>query len=366
MQNNKKFWIGVVAGVFFLVLFFTTVDQGSLRDVLFSANYWFVVPAIGAYLVSVGFRALRWQWLLRHLRPISALRLYPVVVIGYMANNLMPMRLGELVRSYYVGEREGISKTSALVTIFVERLLDAFTLLLFIAVVALFAPVLGLVGAFEGRHGLFWLLVSIGLSAIFIFALVTLIFLAFRPSKARATIRLVARFLPSGMHAQVLDFGNLALDGLASLRSPKDILILCILSVPVWLLEVFLFYLIGFSFGLDLVYGGWVEMFVVMVLVTSVANIGSSIPMAPGGLGIFEWVARETLVLLPLATVDIAVATGFVAVVHFSLLMSMIILGQVFLLIHQVSLVSLSRRGQARTIEIEERSDSSFVEEEVS
>jgi uncharacterized membrane protein YbhN (UPF0104 family) len=89
-----------------------------------------------------------------------------------------------------------------------------------------------------------------------------------------------------------------------------------------------------------------------MVLVTAVANIGSSIPLAPGGVGLFEWVARETLVLLPLATVDVAVATAYVAVVHFSLLVPMILLGQLFLWKHHVSLGSLSRAGRAAGAEM--------------
>ena len=73
---------------------------------------------------------------------------------------------------------------------------------------------------------------------------------------------------------------------------------------------------------------------------------------------------RETLVLLPLATVDTAVATGYVTVVHFSLLMSMIVLGQVFLWIHQVSLASLTRRGRIRVLESDDRSSRNLVDEE--
>ena len=85
------------------------------------------------------------------------------------------------------------------------------------------------------------------------------------------------------------------------------------------------------------------------MLVTAIANIGSSIPAAPGGLGLFELVARETLVLLPLAAVDRAAAGAYVAVVHAALLMPMIVMGQAFLWVQHVSLGSLSLAGRSVT-----------------
>ena len=62
---------------------------------------------MAVYFIGVWFRAMRWQFLLNPLRDFPVRRLYPIVIIGYAANNLLPMRLGELVRSYYSGaERE--------------------------------------------------------------------------------------------------------------------------------------------------------------------------------------------------------------------------------------------------------------------
>ena len=347
MNGGKKFWIGFGVSALLLALFFLTGDLGRMLDAMAGANYVYVAPAVGTYLVSVLFRTLRWQWLLRHLRHVGVVRLYPVVVVGYMANNLLPMRMGELVRSYYLGEREGISKTSALVTIFIERLLDALTLLLFISAIALFVPVSGLAKAFSGSHGATWLLVGTTLVVLFVSAFGMLLLMALRPSKAGALARALIRPFPQGLEVRLGHMIDLVLDGLAALRSPRILALLFLLSVPIWLLEAGLFFLIGLSFGLDNVYDDLIEMAVAMVLVTAIANIGSSIPLAPGGLGLFEWVARETLVLLPLAMVDVAVATAYVAVVHSSLLLPMIVLGQVFLWSQHVSLSTLSRAGQS-------------------
>ena len=102
MISSGKFWIGIGLSVFFLALFILTVDVSEMVDSLAGANYIFLAPAIFAYLVSVLFRTLRWRVLLRHMKPVSTRRLFPVVTIGYMANNLLPMRLGEIVRVLWV------------------------------------------------------------------------------------------------------------------------------------------------------------------------------------------------------------------------------------------------------------------------
>ena len=367
MSGGTQFGIGLGVSVGSLALFFLTLDIDRFVNALAGANYLFLAPAVGLYMVSVLFRTLRWQRLLRPIRPVKLARLYPVVVIGYMANNLLPMRLGELVRSYYVGEREGISKTSALVTIFIERLLDALTLLMFIAAIALFVPLIGLAEAFEERTGVPWPLLVAALSVPFLAAFGSLLTVAFAPARASAlskalTVPLVAAFrlllmvaltpsteasaIAKALGLRLLHLFDMFLDGVQALRSPGSLLVLFLLSVPIWLFEAGLFFLIGYSFGLHEVYPSLGQMAVAIVLVTAIANIGSSIPAAPGGIGLFELVARETLVLLPLATVDRGLAGGYVLVVHAALLLPMIVLGQIFLWTQHISLRRLSRAGR--------------------
>lgn len=346
MINRAKFWVGIGISVVLLVLFLVTVDIGQMLEALAEANYVYVVPAMALYIVAVIFRTLRWQVLLRHMRFISIRRLFPVVTIGYMANNLLPMRLGELVRSYYVGERENISKASALMTIFVERVLDALTLLFFIAAIALFVPLAGLAEAFGDSWGIAWPLLVAAISLPFIAAFGTLLLFALFPEKTRDLTMLVVRPLPQRFESPLRNLVDYFLHGLIPLRSPRTLALLFLLSIPVWLFEAGLFFMIGFSFGLHHVYDNLGQMAVAMVLVTAIANIGSGVPAAPGGIGLFELAARETLVLLPLAAVDRSVAAGFAAVTHAALLLPMIVMGQVFLWAGHISLRKLSQAGR--------------------
>ena len=317
-----------------------------MADALAGANYVYLVPGVAAYLVSVLFRTVRWRVLLSHLSQVRVARLYPVVVVGYMANNLLPLRLGELVRSYHVGEREGLSKTSALATIMVERVLDALTLLFFILAIALFVPLSGLAESLGERTGVPWPLVAAAFSAPFVLVFCLMVLLASYPARTRAAIDAGLGLLPDRLGTRVRELVRMFLEGFIPLRSTGTLGLLFALSLPIWLLESLLFFFVGFSFGLDGVFDNLAQLAAMAVLVTAVANIGSSVPAAPGGIGLFELIARETLVLLPLATIDRAVAAGFATVVHAALLLPMIVLGQIFLWSEHVSLGGLFNAGR--------------------
>ena len=328
MSGGKKYWIGFGVGAAFLALFFLTTDWGRLVDSLADANYWFLVPAILLYQFSLLFRTVRWRMLLRHVRVVPITRLYPVVVVGYMANNLLPFRIGELVRSYHVGKREGVSKATALVTIFIERLLDALTLLMFVAVVAIFVPVMAVAEGFGDRSSVPWPALAAAISVPFAVAFGALVLVAYAPARASRMSRIALSPLPMAIESRAKPLVDMFIHGLEALRSPLSVLMLFALSVPVWLFDAALFFVIGYSFDLHLAYDGFVEMAVAIVLVTALANMGGAIPATPGGIGMFELVARETLVLLPMAVVDRSTAAAYAAVVHAALLLPMIGLGQ--------------------------------------
>lgn len=351
MIASKKFWIGFALSAILLVVFFVTLDKDRLFDALTQANYLYLIPGVGLYLISVLFRTIRWRVLLLHMKPIGIGRLYPVVVVGYMANNLLPVRLGELVRSYYVSEREGISKTSALVTIFIERILDALTLLFFIAVVAVFVPLsgqaAGLAEVFGSRTGLTPTLIVIALSLPFLITFVALVLFAIFPDRVSTFSLTIIRPLPDRFEATIHDLVAMFLQGLIPLRNPRTLAMLFLLSLPIWLFETGLFVFTAMAFNLHTTFASAGDLILAMLSVTAIANIGSSIPAAPGGIGLFELIARETLVLLPLATIDRSVAGAFAFVVHMALLIPMIGLGQVFLWIEHLSLGRLSKAGQS-------------------
>ena len=338
-----KYWIGIGVSIILLAYFVITVDIWRTLDALAGANYWYIIPSVAMYFISVYFRSMRWSVMLRHLKPVSTHRLFPVVVVGYMANNILPMRLGELVRSYYLSEREGVSATSALVTVFVERIFDALALLFFIAIIIPFVPITGLAEGFSKIVGLPASVLMLGLTLPFIIALGGLIMMSAYPDLVRTIAMKPIQRLPDRVTSVVDGLLTRALEGIAPLRNPRTLAALFVLSIPIWLTEVAVFWLMGYSFRLETYHDGHVQMAVNMVLTTAITNIGGSIPAAPGGLGLFELIAREILVLGPLATVDRSVAGGYVIALHAVILLPVIVLGQVILWTSHLSLRRLSR-----------------------
>ena len=94
---------------------------------------WRFLPLALVFLYTgIAIRAFRWHVLLRPVCDISTRDVFPVMIIGYAANNVLPFRAGELVRAWVLEQRYGVRKTAALATIAVERLFDGLTMLLFV------------------------------------------------------------------------------------------------------------------------------------------------------------------------------------------------------------------------------------------
>ncbi len=90
MLRNWRFWLGLVVSLFFLALAFRGVHPREAWQALSTANYLFIVPSLVSYFIGVWLRAVRWGILLRPVKDLGAVRLFPTVVIGYMANNVLP------------------------------------------------------------------------------------------------------------------------------------------------------------------------------------------------------------------------------------------------------------------------------------
>jgi glycosyltransferase 2 family protein len=95
------------------------------------------------YFVAVWARTWRWDYMLRPIKHIPVRRLFPVVVIGYMGNNVYPFRAGEVLRSFVLYKREDVSMSASLATVIVERVFDGLVMLIFVFVALPLSPIPG-------------------------------------------------------------------------------------------------------------------------------------------------------------------------------------------------------------------------------
>ena len=106
--------IGVAISAVFLWLALRGLELSEVWRDLQTANYWWLLPGVVVYFMAVWVRTWRWDYMLRPLKHIPLRRLFPVVVIGYMGNNIYPFRAGEVLRSYVLRRQEDVSMGASL------------------------------------------------------------------------------------------------------------------------------------------------------------------------------------------------------------------------------------------------------------
>ena len=117
--------------------------MGAALGVVATADPMWVAVMVVTVLLDVGARGARWQVLLKPLVAIPYRRVLGYTYVGYLANNVLPARLGELFRSHALGEGEGVSRTTVLGTVVVERVVDT---VIVVALAALAVVVLSVRG----------------------------------------------------------------------------------------------------------------------------------------------------------------------------------------------------------------------------
>jgi uncharacterized protein (TIRG00374 family) len=139
--------VGIAVSIVALVLVFGSVDLTATADVLRrAAPAWVALMAV-FLTVDLVLRAFRWKRLLAPIRDVAFRSMFRYLLIGYLANNVLPARLGELVRCHYLGDREGISRATALGTVVVERVIDIAVVVAIAATAILVLSVRGVVAS---------------------------------------------------------------------------------------------------------------------------------------------------------------------------------------------------------------------------
>lgn len=341
-MRDRRLWLGLGASALFIALLLWRIDFRDTAAAFADANYLLLAPAVGLYFVALGFRTWRWGVMLRPLKFVGFSRLFPVMAVGYMANNLLPVRLGELVRSYYLGQREGVSKSATLATIVIERVLDGVVLLLLLAAVAAALPLTSLAGALAQDTGIPVTFMAAVAVLPFALALAFLLLAAYEPRIPLAVLRLVTRPLPKDLAAKVHELATLFFSGFTSLRDPRRLLALLLLTALLWIGEAAMYYVMGVAFGLSGHLGGLAIMVWVMLALTATSNLATALPSSQGGVGPFELFATATLVVLGAPR---ELATAYAIVLHVTLLVPVTLLGLAYLWSGKHSFVQMVRLG---------------------
>lgn len=292
---------GVALTAFFLWLALRNVDVSAVRDALRHASYGFLLPAALCGALGYCLRTWRWGRILATTKAIPFARLFPILMTGFAANNLLPARVGEFVRAYLLSREEGINPSLALATIVVERVCDGLTLIALMALTLALFPI----PVADPR------LQAVELAATVIFgaAALALIALLLFPRPILTLAYRCLRPLPERLAARITGLLDQFIAGLDALRSPLALARIAGLSLLVWMCEGGTFAFVLLAFPLGLAGGEWLAATIFLLVFV---NLGIMIPSAPGYVGTYQLFAKLALGAFGIAA-SAAVALSFVA-----------------------------------------------------
>jgi uncharacterized protein (TIRG00374 family) len=292
-----------------IVLVFRSVDPARAADIIAHASpAWLLVVA--AFLIAdLILRAARWRALLAPIRDVPLGATLAYLLVGYLANNVLPARLGELVRCHYLGDRQNLSRATALGTVVVERVVDIAVVVAIAAVAILVLSVRGTVAS----------AVLVGLAIGVLLAVALAIGIAAHRLPGAERIARSAQRWP-----QVSATTTKLRAGLAVAGRPRTLALALGFTVVAWAATLLAFAAAGQAIGVQLTIGQ-------ASLLASGVALASAIPAGPASLGTFE-----------LAAVRIGEALGVASASAFA----------IGLIVHAAILVITSAGGVAALVRL--------------
>ena len=305
---------GIGLSALCVVLLFWLIDFSRAIDVLREANPLWIGAAVAFLLASLAAKSFRWANLLPAHASVSSWRLYRLMHVSHLLNNLLPFRLGDLARLAATSREPGLRTGHVISSMVTERLADIGTLTVAFLAVSLFLP---LPGAYQPWVATAWIAVA---SLAITFASIAAVRSGGRwsaPGWWLAVIGVSASRLPAPIRRELNHFG----DGFSLLFAPSSFRAVWAWSLAAWLSAFAVNYCLMHGLGIG---APWT----VAIVITCTTNLVMLVPSSPGYVGVFH--AAATLSLLPFG-IDSDVALAFALVAHLVNVLPPSILGAIFL-----------------------------------
>jgi uncharacterized protein (TIRG00374 family) len=312
-----------------LVWAFWGEDFGEVGRAIARADWLLLFGmSVPCYLLLVWFRALRWRHLTDPIQPIETAPLARAVAVGFMTNNIFPLRIGEVVRSWLLARETGASTAALFGTVILERVIDAVSVIVLLLIV-----IGGWGGGGEGElaRGALLLLPAALIPIAF------LVILRAAPDRVVGVVTALLRPFP----ARVATFAERTLrrfgEGLGALRGGRHLVWIAVHSAIIWLgiqaIPIFAAFLaLGIDLGSPLraLGAAWTTLVAVAVAVAA--------PSSPGFFGPFQWACKIALIRFGVET-ETALAAGIL--IHAVMWLTLTGLGLAVLRLRRTSLGEL-------------------------
>jgi hypothetical protein len=313
-----KILLGLVVSVGLLVYFFWDVDLRVVGERLRQTLWGFLALSVALNFLSLWARARRWRYLFAP--GARSGHLFRALLVGYMGNNLLPLRAGEIVR-IYVASRHGPRFWTAFATVVVERVLDGLALGLLVGGVLLVVAVPG-----ELRWSILLFL------AVDLVGILVLVLIAAAPDASRALIETLFHRI-GWLERRMLSMLGTMTEGVRGLRAPRHVVPITLYSVGIWFFLALSVWTGLHAAHLDLpLAAAWT--------VLAFLGLGVSLPSSPGFVGVIQ---AATVLALALFAVPRTEALSFSLLLHASQFFPVTALGLVCLFLEHVRLTDATR-----------------------
>jgi uncharacterized protein (TIRG00374 family) len=321
----RRFLVGLAFTAASVALLARVIDWSTTAAVLEHADFKFIALAVTCLVLSLAAKTARWRLLLPSSSAVTTPRLYRILHISFLLNNVLPARLGDVARIALTSKQPGIRFGHVLSSLLTERLTDAVTLITCFVLVSPFLPI---PDAYLPWLHTAWVAVA------------TLFVLAVLVTVLRRPLGRMGGRLASNRHVRgnrrLRDEATSFREGWRQLFSRKHVLRIWGWSGMAWIGAFAINYMLMQALRID-------APMAVAVLLTCTTNLSMLLPSSPGYVGVFH--AAATLSLLPFG-VGSSEALGFAILAHLVNVLPVSLLGAAFLLLgHESINLRLSLRA---------------------
>jgi uncharacterized protein (TIRG00374 family) len=270
--------------VFLMVILYRKVNLTQLKSVIMEMNPAFVAMAILLTFANYFWRAIRWRYLLLPIKKAKVSNLFSSTIIGYMANSILPARLGEFVRAYVLAKKERTAAAPVFATLVIDRLCEGFTIMLTLAAVLIF---LNFPPEMQGTLTA----IRTGGGTIFLTYLAVIAFLVILRLQTAHTLKIVEallKFFPQSFSEKIISLLCSFITGIRISTNGHHLVAIVMSTMLIWVLTIMPIDLILCSAGINLPFS--VSMFTMVLIV-----FAALIPSSPGSIGTFHFACYKGL-----------------------------------------------------------------------
>ena len=326
--------IGILVSVFFVYLAVRRVDVSESLRVLGTARPLFLGAAVLVYLSGLPVRTLRWRLILRAQRKLSWREVLVPLIVGHMANNVLPARTGEVYRAHFLGRRVQMSRSGVVGSIVVERAFDG----LMLVCVMLFVLV-----SFPGEHLLGG--AALATAVVFLGLAGSIILYGLAAESTHRGIERALLLLPRMLQQLVRVRLDAFLSAIRGFLKTGGFVRIILYTALIWLIEAGAIALVVLAFDVTLPLGGY-------LLVFALAALSTTLPSGPGYIGPYQY---AFIVALGVFAVSREAALAISIAAQASLLGSVTVIGIALLWRENLSLGEMARKAREEQTKVGEK-----------